>query len=174
MSNSITTMERILSDVNEWLKFAEAKNGALLALNCALVFGLTRTLVGADNLANEITYYGLFVITQLLGSLILSLLAILPRISPPWWIKFPQKNDKDNPLYFGDACKYSPKSYLKLILGELNEDKYGKMHEHLAQQIVINSKIAFIKYSQFNKAAWLLVSALLTPVGAYLLLTVKE
>ncbi|WP_299775531.1 Pycsar system effector family protein [uncultured Pseudoteredinibacter sp.] len=174
MSDTSEVMESTLSNINDWLKFAEAKNGALLALNCALVFGVVRTLLGVDSLPNEVKYYGYFVIVQLLGSLILSLLSILPRTTPPWWIRFPNKTENDNPLYFGDACKHSPKSYLNLILGELSISKHEKIHEHLSHQIVINSKIAFIKYSQFNKSAWLLVSAFLTPIGAYILLMVKE
>ena len=34
----------ILSVVNEWLKFAEAKNGALLAVDVAIVFGILQLI----------------------------------------------------------------------------------------------------------------------------------
>lgn len=167
-------LEGILSDVNDWIKFAEAKNGALLAINCAIAFGIIRSLSGTQNLSDGLLCYALFVLIQLLGSLTLSLISLLPRINPPWWIKFPEKIDNENPLFFGSACKYSPKGYLNLITEMTGESKFEKIHEHLSHQIVVNSKIAFIKYSQFNIAAWLLISAFLTPVGAYCLAKVKE
>jgi hypothetical protein len=174
MLDAREVMVSILSDTNDWLKFAEAKNGAVLAINCAIAFGLIRLLQGAQNLNDGLFYYSIFVMTQLFGSLTLSLISLLPRTNPPWWVKFPEKNDIENPLFFGSACKYSPKDYLNLIREVTGNSEHEKIHEHLSQQIVINSKIAFIKYSQFNKSAWLLISALLTPVGAYFLARVKE
>lgn len=172
--DSREVMEKILSDINDWLKFAEAKNGALLAINCGLAFGLIRLLSGAQDLSEVILYYSIFVLVQLFGSLTLALVSLLPRTTPPWWVKFPDKTEKENPLFFGSACKYSPLGYLNLINEMTGDKNTEEIHEHLSNQIVINSKIAFIKYSQFNIAAWLLISAFLTPIGVYFLARVKD
>ena len=36
-------LQKIFTNVNDWLKFAEAKNFGLLSLNAAIVFGFTQT-----------------------------------------------------------------------------------------------------------------------------------
>lgn len=38
----VDLLESTLKQVIDWLKFAEAKNGALVALGCATIFGVLR------------------------------------------------------------------------------------------------------------------------------------
>ena len=40
--NRIDLLENTLKQIVDWLKFAEAKNGALVALGCATIFGVLR------------------------------------------------------------------------------------------------------------------------------------
>jgi len=42
----------------------------------------------------------------------------------------------------------------------------GKLHRDLANQIVVNSRIARKKYVLFNAALWVTLATIVTPVGA--------
>ena len=51
-------LKSIFNNINDWLKFAEAKNFGLLTLNGALIFGITQTEASDDfKWILEIGYY---------------------------------------------------------------------------------------------------------------------
>jgi hypothetical protein len=50
---------------------------------------------------------------------------------------------------------------------------HSKLDNQFANQIVINLKVAVIKFKQFKIAIWFIIATLLTPVGAFILAKVK-
>lgn len=162
--DEIDLLDKILSKTNDWLKFAEAKNGAIVAVVCTVMFGVNRVVVNLEELPSYLLIYLLafFLLSSL--SLLIALSSFIPRLKKPFWLKFEEKSSRDNPFYFGDACKYDAYSYLKLL--GITDSNQNKIVERMADQIVINSRIASLKYGLFTSAAWLFISALVTPLGA--------
>lgn len=175
LHKSVENLSDILDKTNDWLKFAEAKNGALLALNCAISFGVLRILSAIESLSLPVLAYASISILMLATGAVINLLSLLPRLTPPWWVMFPKDKTNVNVLYFGDICGLTEKKFLEhyyLAIGE--QGQYTNLEKQYANQIVTNSKISFIKYKQFSTAVWFTLSALITPLGAWLLSLVKE
>jgi len=161
----------IFENVNNWLKFAEAKNGALIALNSAMIFGLVRAMMNNKNLYIE--SYVNCMIFLLVVSIVMAILSFIPKLKYPY-IKFDIPSKNDNLLYFGDVSKYSEEEYSKKLMKIIEKSENDKLDKFYIQQIVINSKITYIKYKQFEIAVWFTLSALLTPIGALLLFLWKR
>lgn len=175
MPKTVATLNGILDRTNDWLKFAETKNGAFVALNSAIIFGVCRIFISIDQPSNYLMVYVSTAIFLLLVSVIVGLLSFMPKLTPPWGAKFPAKGTTTNIFYFGDISALTPATYLKEFYKACEEQgSYSEIDNQYSKQIVINSKIAFIKYSQFNIVTWLTISALLTPLGAWLLSLVKN
>jgi hypothetical protein len=174
MDEVSSKLTAIFQNVNDWLKFAEAKNGILLAFSGA---GLTATitlLATAPKIPNSLNI-GLLLTTIFLCicSLICSL-SFLPKTNLErllWLRSRPPKNasyikkDTDNLWYFGHLQKYNATE----LLGGLNkyyfEDKlntpYKKEHEDIAAQITINAAIASLKFQVFTYAVYVLIASIL-------------
>ncbi len=172
----IDLLENTLKQVIDWLKFAEAKNGSLIVIGCAAVFGVFRLyspLVEVDLYLTAYVYCFLILVS---AAVVIALLSFIPRMEPPFWIKMPEKNDKDNPLFFGHACKYSKSAYHELFnkLIEPNQNNSLNVEMAFCDQIVNNSRIAFIKYNTFGVAVFLFLSGVLTPIGATTLYFLKK
>lgn len=167
----INTLRDIYDDVNNWLKFAEAKNGAIIALNSALIFGILKFFTSLDDvpvLLSLFAFVGLFMLTV---SIIIALLSFIPRLTHPY-IKVDKISTNDNLLYFGDIAKYDKVDYrqkLTAMIATKKDEENEKLIDSKISQIIVNSKITFIKYKQFEIAVWLTISAFLTPLGAYIL-----
>lgn len=173
--DKIIKLESVLDKTNDWLKFAEAKNGAVLAFNGAVLFALSRLVSTANFASNWLHIYLMFVSFLLLVSIVIALSSFVPRLEAPYWIKYPELPSKFNLIFYGHICSLSAKKYLELFNDAEGKNKTeGKLAEDIANQIVINSKISYIKYEQFRIAVWFTLSALLTPIGAYFLANSKQ
>jgi len=169
-------LQQTLISVNDWLKFAEAKNGAYIAVACSILFGLYSITSKNDDLDISLIIYIACFSVLISTSIVIAIASFIPRLTPPFWIKMDKKEEKDNPIFFGHACKYSKKTYLQLLDKKygFTEGEVSAFEIDLVDQIINNSKIAFIKYRMFNSAVWLFISALLTPIGAAIYWKVKE
>jgi len=175
MPKSEAKLEDILNRTNDWLKFAETKNGAFVALDCAIIFGLCRLFLSFESPSQYLMIYIYLGVLMLLCAVIVGFLSFIPRLTPPWAVKFPTKLNSINIFYFGDICSLTPRTYLDEYYKACNEQgNYTELDIQYSKQIVINSKIAFIKYSQFNIVTWFTISALITPIGAWVLSLVKN
>lgn len=170
--DNIDLLDKTLSKTNDWLKFAEAKNGAIVAVICTVMFGVNRVVVSMEELPGYLLIYLLafFILSSI--SLVISLCSFIPKLKKPFWLKTEERTNRDNPFYFGDACKYDGYSYLKLL--GITDKNQNRIVEKLADQIVINSRIASLKYGFFTSAAWLFISALITPFGAGFIWMLRE
>lgn len=162
-------LQQVFKNINEWLRYAEAKSATLLAANGVTCFGLIRIFQNADNSHIWLMYYGLFVLVLLITSMIFLLVSFSPSLDIPWLFKRNEPNDSDNLFYFEHAAKYSPLQYLRSLAVASNLEKYEctDVERMLAKQIIANSVIARRKYIIFNIAVWLSISAILTPLLAW-------
>jgi len=175
-NNRVDLLDSISKQVIDWLKFAETKNGSLVAVGFVTIFGAFRIYASLDE-PNYITlFYTLSFMLFTAAAVVLSLLSFIPRVVPPYWVKFPKKLSGDNPFFFGHICKYSKSSYLELFNKHTDIASCDSVKVELAlcDQIVNNSKIAYIKYSVFNSAIYFFLAGILTPFGALLLFFIKK
>lgn len=157
-------LDTIFKNVNEWLKFAEQKNAALLVLNGGLIWGVTRAIpkdIQVDNISYWLNVAGF-------GCLIISAIACIVSFMPvlnDCWFSQGERRASDNSLFFGDIAKYDADSYLKLVLSKLpkSEIKGTKFDLDYANQITNNAKITLTKYKWFG------VASKITILGAILL-----
>lgn len=174
MVSNTTELANILDRTNDWLKFAEAKNAAILILNCAVLFGALQSLNNEAPLPLLMEWFLINLIFFLVAGTIFSAASLISRLNPPLWIKFPARKANPNILYFGDISSLSEDSYLVEYYKTLEiQREPSKLDSQYANQIVTNSKIAYIKYRLFNVSAWLSMCAFLTPLGALYFYMVK-
>lgn len=170
----VDNLKDIFDNINNWLKFAEAKNGAIIALNSALIFGILKLNSSITNQNILLNYYISIGIFLLFVSIIMALLSFIPRLNYPYII-FDKPTENDNLLYFGDILKYTPLTYYeKLQIKTCGESNKKDFEMYYINQIIINSKITFIKFKQFEIAVWFTLSAFLTPIGGLLLYFVRK
>lgn len=151
--NLTDLLDKIFSNVNYWLSFAEAKN----AMNIAAVIALLSIIldVQAGNLL-----IGLSSVLLIISGVI-SFASFIPILH----IKKNDQKDikKENLLFYDDIKKYSEQEYLKKTK-EYFDGKDGskeKLNSFLSEEIVINSKITSRKYKMFKLAMILNILSLI-------------
>lgn len=166
----------ILSSVNDWLRFAESKNAALLVANSAVIFGVLRVLKGSTPLRDGLMLYLYFSLSLLVLSGALCFLSFIPQLEIPWLASQRQTTDDDNLVFYAEIADYSPQDLLKALYrkSNLELDDPAPLEEDYAAQIVVNSRIAVRKYRFFSAAIWLALIAIVTPVGAALIYLLKK
>jgi hypothetical protein len=143
-------LEKISENINKWLSFAEAKNAAIIAFNGGAIFGLFKMAPQNSEFNNLHPAMYLFLIFLFI-SLYISLSSFTAKLNPEKFNKLENISNDDNLLFYGHICKYNSETYLEKIFiryGECREP--SKYEKDLANQIVINSKIAVEKYKKFN------------------------
>jgi hypothetical protein len=121
----------IFQNVNEWLRFAEAKNGILLAFSGAGVTATVTVLATAENIPRSLLI-GLLITTSLfcVCALVCSL-SFLPKtnLERLLWLQSRPKNsnilvkDTDNLYFYGDLQKYDPTKLLNALNQHYFENK---------------------------------------------------
>ncbi len=156
----------ILTLVNDWLQFAEAKNGGIIALVGVATAGILAYTASEDDVAGLLRFGLIAAMFFLVASLVVALLAFLPRTNPA---ELPPKDgempsDGDNLYFFGDLRKYRPEQ-LAAAVATLYEgiQHYDparhRSHTDLASQIIYNSRITTIKNDRFRLAVFLTLVA---------------
>ena len=163
----------IFENVNDWLKFAEAKNGVIIALNSAIIFGILKLYPSLKIDNSYIEYYITYIILFLTISIIIALLSFIPRFYYPF-IKIDKISESDNLLYFGDIAKYNEIEYSRKILEKIPDTEKTSFDVYYINQIVNNAKITYIKYKQFEISVWFTISVFLTPFGTAILFLYKK
>ena len=161
----------ILTTVNEWLKFAEAKNGALLAADIALLFGVFKLL-------NELTGREVFIyfaIVLVILSAISNLVSFIPQLKLSSFTPRKRTEKEASLIFYGHIAKYEPQSYVKALYAESGAEPaaIAQIEVDYAQQIIINSRIAVRKYLCFNVGLWLTVLAMLFLLMANLMSVIE-
>lgn len=163
--NNYEKLNRVFINVNEWLKFAETKNGTLIAFNSASIFGVLKFIDPKD--LGEIkfsTFYLIMVLIFLVFSTVITLISFVPKLKIIKTGLFASGSDS-NVLFHEYLKNQSDKSAFNEITGGTYENG-SKIEQDLANQIVQNSIIASRKYSHFTIAIWLTISAYITILPA--------
>lgn len=172
----------LFQNVNDWLKFAEAKNAVLLAFAGAGMTATLSVLVSAQNLPNSLRW-GLIAATILLCiCAFLCTISFLPKtnldkILQNQGISFPseQPQPEDNLYFFGHLRKYRTQELLTKLNNSYLSDNpvpqpYSREAQDLAVQVIINSGIAFVKFQIFTYAVYTLAAAIIS-IPVFILIT---
>jgi len=157
-------LENTFSNVNDWLKFAETKNGVIAAFNSTVALAILNALIDKKIAGCFMQKYLTFSVVVLLGAAFIALISFLPQVTI---LKFKKRNNSaktKNLLFFGDIALFTGEEYLKEIeqrYGEIEENKNYKLD--IAEQITTNAKIALIKYRCFMIALWFDLIIFMTP-----------
>lgn len=143
--------EKQLERTIGWVSFAEAKNGALIALNVAImafIIDVTKT-------------FQVFNTLLLIFFVISSMLCVFSFV--PYTKNRPdqkkQKKNTENLMFYGDIAEFeSVESYIDKILDDYfsrksNKYRNNKLIYDLASEVLINSRIAMRKNTLFKCAA---------------------
>ena len=185
-------LQKIFSNVNDWLKFAEAKNFGLLTLNAAIIFGISQIDFGSHVLLKSIIYY-VFVSLAVISSLS-SLISLFPIVSQilkgrhvkSWINKISNFIDEETPFenihFYGylrniDENEFESQLLVKTGITD-NSQPFTQYEKELVTQIIYNSRIAWLKYQLFKIGAFILLSSIaltimLYPITAFILWTTK-
>lgn len=160
---SLEMLKNIFENINRWLNFAEAKNGALLGINSMLLFKAVDYFF--EDINCELKINNILVVLMII-CFIVGLFIVLISFFPNTGVykDKPSIPDEDTPnndrllIFYEDIKKYpSPEKYLQDIykhyFGVHVELKGLKRVElDYAVEILSNSKIASYKYKLFKYA----------------------
>ncbi|AFW96799.1 MULTISPECIES: hypothetical protein [Nostocales] len=176
MDEVSTKLLAIFQNVNEWLKFAEAKNGVLLAFSGAAITATITLLATAQNIPNSLNFGLLLTTIFLCICALICSLSFLPKtnLEDLLWLRDRQNKKshsqdpiKDNFWYFGHLQKYKPDELLEVLnepyfKGSVDITKVEyKEYKDIAAQITINAEIAFLKFEVFTYAIKVLITSIL-------------
>jgi len=177
-------LQKIFANVNDWLKFAEAKNFGLLSLNAAIVFGFTQTNFQTGSIIAKAGFYVFspFAIFSFLCAL-LSLFPILSKIEDgasvkSWIINFSNFIDKEtsfvNIHFYGYLKGINETEFETNYLASINSTHaFTQFEKDLATQILYNSRITWLKYQLFKIGTFIFMIGIIAfivalPVFKYL------
>jgi hypothetical protein len=141
----------IFSNINEWLKFAEAKHGALIIFNSGLVIGILSSY-------NNIQDY-IFKPTILIGIICFGISVALSIFSqfPVTQNFFYNKKDINNPnlYFFGHLSHFDDVTFINELKKVDTNFVANKLDSDLINQILVNARITQAKFTFFKIASYL-------------------
>lgn len=152
-------LNRLLDLAHHQVHFAEAKNGALLTLNFAMIAAMVA--ISGEQLQWQWRVY-MFSVGLMLGSAgIIAFVSFLPRMTP---IRDRNLRSDGNVAFTGDIALMGSATFLRLLSSKMAAtEELTPYCIDLADQIYVNSRIAETKFRRFRVASWLTVSALVLP-----------
>ncbi len=138
----VKLLEKQLERTNYWLSFAEGKHGALLAINTVIIAAVFNASDKMSLCIVNLIIYGF------ISSCVVCLYALYPNM---------KSEDSSNLLYYLNISKiktgneYAGLAKKKYSTGTDNIE-YNALGRDLAEEIIINSKIAVFKYQLFRIA----------------------
>ncbi|WP_187969615.1 Pycsar system effector family protein [Aquibium microcysteis] len=152
-------LNRLLDLAHHQVHFAEAKNGALITLNFALIVGMAA--ISGEEIAWQWRVY-MFSVGATLGLAgIVAMLSFLPRLTP---IPDEVRKIGGNVAFTGDIAMMGSGSLLLALKSKmvLTDDPTPYCRD-LAEQTYVNARIAATKFRRFRLAMWLTVGGFLFP-----------
>lgn len=146
----------------DFLKYAEAKNAALLTFASAWILGSISLLTKCDTIYSE--WQSVFIVTLpiFVGAALSAIISFLPKTSLGEFHEDPER--LNSLVYFGDAAIFSPASYRDRLRERYyppeGESATRNYLDDLAIQIAVNSRIVTRKLKFFNAGAGLVLVAL--------------
>lgn len=164
-----TRLLSIYDRISEWLRFAEIKNGALLAFVSAVVGFI---FAQGDNLTLDlnpaIVLYVVILLLFLLSAIIVCLLSMLPQLTILDKVAFKRGAPK-SAIFFETIHRNfkRPGDYVDFLRHSSGEERGGRVTKFeldLAMQILQLSTIARRKFLFFRIAVWLTLFGIGTPI----------
>ncbi len=150
----------IFQNVNEWLKFAEAKHAGMIVLNSGIIFGILSIYKDYKTI---IDWRLILTIIIVIGvSIILSLISLFPITKNE--AKNKQTNVTPNLFFFGSLSKLSEIELKNELLKSNPNYQFDRFEEDLMNQIIVNAIITTKKYKLFKFAIWFTTVGLVLPV----------
>lgn len=151
-----------LSRVIDFLKFAEAKNAALLTFSSVWIVASVNLLTNGHSLPDGLLTAFAIALPLFAVSALISIWSFLPRRKLPKFHRDPDQNK--SLIYFGDISTFDAAAYRQKVRERyISED--GTTAENylddLAIQIAANSKITNAKFTLFNVGAACVLIAML-------------
>lgn len=157
-----TTLLKMLDLVNDWLKFAEAKNGGVVGLAGAAIALLLNFAHEATTGEDALPDVALVLIIAsgvcLVGSALIGVASFFPRtnLSRVLTGQLGEPAANDNLYYFGHIAKYGERHLAEAVSRrylELKNSAVGENHQAIAAQAVSNARITLQKLRLFGIAA---------------------
>ncbi|MGV0938718.1 MULTISPECIES: hypothetical protein [unclassified Empedobacter] len=153
---------KIFANVNDWLKFAEAKNIGLLTLNLALSIGLIQLFSAKDCDLNKWVFYLSFGANFI--SFIIALFSVSPligKIERNQFFKTPitfisniidKEIINENIHFYGYLKDFNVADFEEKFLQKISTTDYqfNDFEKELSSQIIYNSIITSYKYQLFK------------------------
>lgn len=153
-------LKEIFINVNECLRFAEAKHAGLIVLNSGVIFGILavykdyKPLLPISVILITLLFFGI--------SLLFTFRSLFPITSN--LIK-PRKGDSNPNLYFYESLSKLTEIEFKTELNKISPGyQYTKLENDIINQILVNSSIASIKYRFFKYALYFTVGGFSVPI----------
>lgn len=166
-------LKDILNLVSDWLRFAEAKNAAVLAAAGIFLSALLSIRAEEHPLLTVYFWLSLFFLSI---SAFLAVCSFVPQLKAPnFFVRSVDENpDAKVPIYFADIASmtYDELQATLSKLGSYTEE--AGLEHHYIQQIHTNSLIATRKFAFFNASVWCFIIAVFTPVSAIALLIMRK
>ena len=144
-------LKYIFSNINDWLKFAEAKHGGLIVLNAGLVVGILSSYTNIQAF--------IFKPTILIGVICFGISVFLSIISqfPVTQNIFYNKKEVQNPnlYFFGHLSHFDDQTFIDEFKKVDNNFSPTKFDTDLINQILVNARITQAKFSFFKYASYL-------------------
>jgi len=152
-------LTKILSNVNDWLKFAEAKNAGLVIFNSASIVGIMQAFPAG----NDLTIFKWIMIFLFGLSICISIYTFLPVLNKTFTYqkyedaKFELEKNSLNCYFFHHHSKINCKQLLSLLKFKTNSPNhtFTDIDTDNADQIINNAEIAVSKFKLFTWAAYL-------------------
>lgn len=178
-------LNSIFANVNEWLKFAEAKNFGLMTLNAGVIFGISQISHEKTSLIINLCYYLIIPFASI--SFLVSLISVFPILSKidrqiknrndefvdnmvRNFIKtFSNWIDKEGQIkninFYGYLSSLKLKDFEKEFLSKVkSEIKFSDYEKDISTQILYNSRITHLKYQLFKIAAFFFLCGIVLPI----------
>ena len=163
-------LQEIFNNINEWLRFAEAKNAVIIALNGAAIWGVLQNLKTLNCYSEYLFYWGVgFAVCALIG-LIIALWSFLPSLNIYWE---EESNFKDaNPdalslYFFRHVRRFEHEDYLQRLYGAKGiqvPSPLPQLEVDVAHQITQNARTTWFKYQTFFWSVSITLIGLVIPL----------
>lgn len=163
----------IFANINSWLKFAEAKNLALITFCTALLVCDIQLL--KDLHETHYLLLGQYFILLLVGTISFALVSVFAQMdNREEFKKHLALQDSYNLLYYGDIANMDDMTYLTNFYKRYYPDfdiegNISRYQMDLAKQIIINSRIVVRKNNSFNRSVSFFIAGVIDGIGIFFL-----
>lgn len=170
------SIEKQYVTTNDWLRYAEAKNGAVVALSSVLLAALSPWKT--DGINPVVQGYLFMAFAGIAVALLIALVSFVPFVDRSAFLAKSPGSDMvsdhaPNWSFFGDVASRNLEEFSAALT--LRGEKLSEVTtKELVDQVYINSRICSFKFKLFRACVFCLIAALFTPVVALLVWAITK